>query len=259
MELERIIYEVEDRIAVIKINNPPANTVGTKTLKDLETALDLIVSDTNIKAIVLTGEGKFFVAGADIKEINGVISANEGENLALNGQRLFTKIEEMKKPVIAAINGACLGGGMELAMACHIRLAEETAKFGQPEINLGLIPGFGGTQRLARLTNRSIALEWVLTGDMYNADEALRIGLINKIVPVGTVLEQAKIMAHKIAAKGSIAIAYGMEAVQSGLLKSQNDGLKLEAGLFGEICITEDKKEGVSAFIEKRAPIFRDK
>lgn len=259
MNLERVIYEIDKNIAIIKINNPPANTLGSQTLNDLEQALNVACSNPEIKAVVLTGEGKYFIAGADIKEINNVSTAEEGEVLALNGQRIFDRIERMEKPIIAAINGACLGGGMELAMACHIRIADEKAKFGQPEINLGLIPGFGGTQRLARLTNKSVALEWILTGDMYSAEEALKVGVVNKVVPTESAFEEAKNMAHKIASKGSIAISNSIEAIQSGLSTTQSYGLKLEATLFGKICMTEDKKEGVQAFIEKRAPIFKDK
>lgn len=259
MELERVNYEVDGRVAILKINNPPANTLGSKTLKDIETAIDIASNDENIKAILLTGEGKMFVAGADIKEIHNITSAAEGEKMAEAGQRLFNKIEGLNKPVIAAINGACLGGGMELAMACHMRIAADTAKFGQPEINLGLIPGFGGTQRLARLTNKSIAIEWILTGDMYSATEAQRIGLVNKVFPTENLLEEAKNFAKRISEKGSIAIAMTLKAINNGLEGSLADGLKLEASLFGEICETEDKTEGVSAFIEKRAPIFKDK
>lgn len=259
MNLERVIYEVDDNIAIIKINNPPANTLGSQTLSDLDQALNLACSNSEVKAIVLTGEGKYFIAGADIKEIKDVSTAEEGEALALNGQRIFDRIERLEKPVVAAINGACLGGGMELAMACHIRIADEKAKFGQPEVNLGLIPGFGGTQRLARLTNKSIALEWILTGDMYSAEEAFRAGVVNKVVPTESAFEEAKNMAHKIASKGNIAISKSIEAIQSGLSTSQSYGLKLEATLFGKICMTEDKKEGVQAFIEKRAPIFKNK
>lgn len=259
MELEKVAYEVEERVAVIKINNPPANTLGSKTLQDLDAAIDIALNDELVKAVVITGEGKFFIAGADIKEINNTSSSNEGEELALNGQRVFDKIENSKKPVIAAINGACLGGGMELAMSCHIRIADEAAKLGQPEINLGLIPGFGGTQRLARLTNRAIAMEWILTGDMYSANEAHRVGVVNKVTPAGKVLEEAITLAKKLASKSAVTMATAIEAINSGLATTQEEGLKLEAALFGSICNTEDKKEGVQAFIEKRTPVFKDK
>lgn len=259
MQFERVEYELEDHVAIIKINHPPVNALGRKTLKDLDGALNLACEDDNVKAVVLTGEGKFFIAGADIKEISSVTSVEEGEKLALLGQRTFGKIENMKKPVIAAINGACLGGGMELAMSCHIRIAADKAKLGQPEINLGLIPGYGGTQRLARLTNKSIALEWILTGDMYSAEEALRVGAVNRVVLSENVVEEAKELAHKIASKGKIAISMTVDAVNRGLETTQSEGLKIEASLFGEICMTEDKKEGITAFLEKRIPNFKNK
>lgn len=259
MNFTNLDYMVEDRIAIIKINNPPANTLGSKTLDDLDSALDYASDDDRVKAILLTGEGKMFVAGADIKEINAINSKETGEMTAIKGQQIFNKIEQMKKPVIAAVNGACLGGGMELAMSCHIRIAAETAKFGQPEINLGLIPGFGGTQRLARLTNRGIAIEWILTGDIHSADEALRLGIISKIVPTENIFKEGKALAKRISEKSSLAIEKSIQAIHIGLKMNQDEGLKKEAQLFGEICISEDKKEGVQAFLEKRAPIFKDK
>ncbi len=259
MELERVIYEVEDRLAIIKINYPPANTLGKKTLEDLNIAIDRALDDEKVKAVVLTGEGKMFVAGADLKELNTISTKEVGERTARAGQMLFNKIEKMDKPVIAAINGACLGGGMELAMACHIRIASETAKFGQPEINLGLIPGFGGTQRLARLTNRGLALEWLLTGDLFSAEEAYRIGIVNHVLPLNEVIGKAKAIARKISQKSSFAISRIIEATDFGLNINEEDGLKKEALLFGEVCATEDKKEGVLAFLEKRAPNFKDK
>lgn len=257
--MQRVKYEIEDRIAVITIDTPPANTLGEATLRELEVAIDTASDDETVKAIVLTGAGKMFVAGADIKEINNITSESEGKNTALLGQNLFNKIEQLNKPVIAAINGACLGGGMELAMACHIRIAAESAKFGQPEINLGLIPGFGGTQRLARLTNKGIAMEWILTGDLYSAQDAYRLGIINRIVPVENIVAEAKSLAHKLAAKSGKVMSLALKAINEGLEKTQTEGLKLEADLFGKVCMTEDKKEGVMAFIEKRTPNFNDK
>ncbi|WP_339063773.1 enoyl-CoA hydratase-related protein [Tepidibacillus marianensis] len=259
MEFERLNYELEDRIAVITINHPPVNTLGIKTLQELETAIEAVSVDSRVKAVVLTGQGMAFIAGADIKEIAAVSSQEEGERLARTGQQLFDQIEMMKKPVIAAVNGVCLGGGMELAMACHIRIAGKQAKFGQPEINLGIIPGFGGTQRLTRLTNRSIALEWILTGNLYSAEEAYHVGVVNRVVPHESVLEEAKMLAHQISSKGGVAIAKSIEAVDQGLVGTLDDGLKNEAKLFGELCITEDKKEGTQAFLQKRPPVFEDK
>ncbi len=259
MNLKKVKVEYDDGIMLLKIDNPPANTLGKQTLEDIEKAIDTACEDNKVKAIVITGEGKMFIAGADIKEINQASSGEEGEKMALHGQQIFSKIENMKKPVIAAINGACLGGGMELAMACHIRLAAKNAKFGQPEINLGLIPGFGGTQRLARLTNRATAMEWILTGDLYSADEAYRLGLVNRTYPLEELLIEAKSLAKKIVGKSSVVMEKAMEAINKGLEVSLDEGFKLEASLFGEVFLTEDKKEGVQAFIEKRAPKFRNK
>ncbi|MFV9510990.1 enoyl-CoA hydratase-related protein [Tepidibacillus sp. LV47] len=259
MEFEHLNYELDNRVAIITINHPPVNTLGVKTLQELETAIEAACVDRRIKAVVLTGYGKAFVAGADIKEIANISSKEEGERLSRLGQQLFDRIEQMKKPVIAAINGVCLGGGMELAMACHIRIAGNSAKFGQPEINLGIIPGFGGTQRLARLTNRSIAMEWVLTGNLYSADEAYHVGVVNRIVLDEDVLLEAKKLAHQIATKGGVAIAKSIEAINQGLSGSFREGLLLEAKLFGEVCITADKQEGTQAFLEKRSPVFEDR
>jgi len=259
MEFERLNYELEDRIAVITINHPPVNTLGAKTLQELETAIEAVCVDPRVKAVVITGQGKAFIAGADIKEIAAISSNEEGEKLARSGQKLFERIETMKKPVIAAVNGACLGGGMELAMACHIRIAGDQAKFGQPEINLGIIPGFGGTQRLARLTNRSIAIEWVLTGNLYSAEQAFHVGVVNRVVPNENVLEEAKKLAHHIASKGGIAIGKSIEAIDYGLASGLDEGMKYEAKLFGKLCTTQDKNEGTLAFLQKRPPIFEDK
>jgi len=259
MNLEKVKLELDQRIGIITIDNPPANTLGKQTLEELEKALDFVCQDEKVKAVVLTGEGKMFVAGADIKEISQTSSAEEGKEMALIGQRLFNKIEKMKKPVIAAINGACLGGGMELAMACHIRFAAESAKFGQPEINLGLIPGFGGTQRLSRIVSKAVAMEWILTGDLYSAGEAYRLGLVNRLTPTEKVVEEAVLLAKKIASKSGVIIQKAMEAIEQGLESSLEEGLLKEATLFGDVFMTEDKKEGVQAFIEKRAPNFKDK
>jgi len=259
MQFERVRYEKGDRIAIITINHPPVNALGGQTLRDLELALDAAAADDFIKAIIITGEGRFFVAGADIKEINNITSQEEGERLAQHGQRIFNKIEQMSKPVIAAINGAALGGGMELVMACHLRLAAESAKLGQLEINLGIIPGYGGTQRLPRLTNKAIALEWLLTGATYSAHEAYDLGIINHLYPDEQLMAEAEKLALKIAAKGGIALAKIIKAVNLGENLTLQEGLQVEAQLFGEVVMTKDKEEGVQAFLEKRAPIFQDK
>lgn len=246
-------------MATVILNNPPANLLTIDLLSELEKAVDLLADNDQVKAVVITGSGSLFVAGADVKVIAAISSSEEGESLAKRGQAVFDKIEQMQKPVIAAITGFCLGGGLELAMACHLRIGGERARLGQPEINLGIIPGFGGTQRLPRLVGKSKAIELILTGDMINAEEAKKLGLINKLVPEGEVLKQAQGLAKKIAAKGKKAVEAGLLAVQYGMDHPLPSGLTLEAELFGKICETADKKEGVSAFLEKRQAKFQDR
>ena len=255
-----IKVSIEEDIAVITIDRPPVNALSMQTMQELDSAIDELNSNDSVKAIVLTGGGTYaFVAGADVGEIAQISSPQVAKELALKGQSVLNKIESMKKPVIAAINSVCLGGGNELAMACHMRIASDRARFGQPEINLGIIPGFGGTQRLARLCGAPKARELVLTGDMITAQEALRIGLVNKVVPDGEVLKQAKGLAKKIASKGAIAVRLSQQAIAEGLEGSLKDGLKKEAELFGEVSKTDDMKEGVKAFLEKRQPKFQHK
>lgn len=245
-------------MVTIILNNPPANLLTFELLSELEKALDTLAKDDLVKAIVIAGSGSLFVAGADVKVIASISSSDEGESLAKKGQAVFDKIEQMPKPVIAAITGFCLGGGLEMAMSCHIRIGGERARLGQPEINLGIIPGFGGTQRLPRLTGKAKAIELILTGDMIHAEEAKQIGLLNKVVPEGEVLKQAQGLAKKIATKGRKAIEAGLMAIQYGLDHPLSTGLTLEAELFGKICETADKKEGIQAFLEKRQPKFQD-
>ncbi|HEY5599740.1 MAG TPA: enoyl-CoA hydratase [Candidatus Manganitrophaceae bacterium] len=252
-------YTLDERVATVTISNPPANVLTTPLMSELEKVIDELSSADGVKAVVLTGSGTLFIAGADIKEIASITSSKQGEALAKRGQAVFDKIEQMRKPVIAAITGFCLGGGMELAMACHIRIAGDRARLGQPEINLGIIPGFGGTQRLPRLVGKAKAMELILTGDMINAQEAKALGLINKVVPEGEVLKQAQGLAKKIASKGKRAIEGSLRAIQEGTAQTLSAGLSLEAQLFGQICQTDDMKEGLSAFVEKRQPKFQDK
>lgn len=250
----------EERIAIITIDHPPVNALNTPTMAELGKVLDEIKSDDSVKAAIITGAGQFaFVAGADINEIAQLKSAAEAEKVASSGQAIITKIEKLGKPVICAINAVCLGGGNELAMACDIRIASDKARFGQPEVNLGIIPGFGGTQRLPRLVGRAKAKELILTGDMITAQEALRIGLINKVVSEGEVLKQAKDLAKKILSKGQVSIAASIKAIDEGIKMTIEDGLALEAKLFGQISETHDMKEGLKAFLEKRQPKFQDK
>ncbi len=251
--------KMEERVAIITIDRPPVNALNSQVMKELDETLEMCQTNPQVKVIVVTGAGSFaFVAGADVKEIDAISSEAEGAQLALAGQKIINKIENSRKPVIAAINAICLGGGNELAMACHMRIASDRAKFGQPEINLGLIPGFGGTQRLARLCGSAKARELCLTGDMVTAQEAFRIGLVNRVVPDNEVLKQAVALAKKIAGKGARAVELIQDAISGGMKTSLEAGLEHEGKLFGKVCATADKKEGVHAFLKKRQPKFTD-
>lgn len=257
-EGQYVTISIEEAVATVTVNNPPANVLSTPVMTELDAALEQISSNGKLKAAVITGAGTFFIAGADIKEIASLKSAADGEKATALGQNVFNKISSMPFPVIAAINGLCLGGGMELVLSCHLRVASDRARFAQPEINLGIIPGFGGTQRLPRLVGASRALEICLTGDMITAQTAYAIGLVNKVVPDGEVLKQAQGLAKKIAAKGRLAVTAIVEAIREGTTKSLTEGLALESKLFGKICQTQDMQEGLKAFIEKRQPKFQD-
>lgn len=259
-EREFVRTKIEDRVALVTIDRPPVNALNFKAMQEIAETFEELAKNSEAKVVVLTGEGKnqTFVAGADLKEMAQLKSPREAEETALKGQAILNQIERMKKPVIAAINSVCVGGGNELAMACHMRIASDRARFGQPEISLGIIPGFGGTQRLPRLVGPSKARELILTGDMITAQEALRIGLVDRVVPDGELLRQALGMAKKIASKSAVALSYAMEAIEKGLAKSLDEGLAHEAGLFGKVAESEDMKEGVRAFLEKRQPRFRD-
>ena len=258
-EYQHANLTIEDGVATVVVNHPPVNALSAPVLTDLRAVFDEIKPDLSVKAAIITGAGMFFIAGADIKEIASIKNGQEGANLARQGERIFREIELMDIPVIAAINGMCLGGGTELAMACHMRIASDRARIGQPEINLGIIPGFGGTQRLPRLVGAAKALEMILTGDPITAAEAKAVGLVNRVVPEAEVLKQAKGLAQRVASKSRQAITRSMQAVREGVAMSLDDGLTLENRLFGEICETEDMREGVSAFLEKRQPKFTDK
>lgn len=249
----------EDSVVVMTVDHPPVNVLSSQAITELNRAIDDALADASVKVVILTGAGpNVFIAGADVKEIAQINSAQEAEELALKGQTVINKIESARKPFIAAINGICLGGGNELAMACHVRIASDRAKFGQPEILLGIIPGFGGTQRMLRLCGQAKARELILTGDNITAQEALRIGLINKVVPDGEVLKQSLGLAKKIISKGRHAVELIQQAIYEGSKLPLEDALKLEARLFGKVCETNDKKEGVKAFLEKRQPKFQD-
>ena len=261
-EWQNIRTEVADKIAVLTIDHPPVNSFNTQVLTELDQAVDGLLADDEVKAIVITGGGtNAFVAGADIPEIKELFeNPDEAASSAFigRGQGINLKIEKATKPVIAAINGYCLGGGLELAMACHMRICSDRARLGQPEINLGIIPAFGGTQRLARIAGKGKAIEMILTGDMITAQEAYRLGLVNKVVPAGAVLKEARDLARKIVSKSRFPIAAALQAITEGLAVSIEEGLKIEAEQFAILADKEDPREGLSAFLEKRQPEFKD-
>jgi enoyl-CoA hydratase/carnithine racemase len=255
--LANVVYEKKGAIAYVTVNRPKVlNALNTPTWKDLRTAFEDARDDTAIRGVILTGAGnKAFIAGADISELAHV-AAFEAEQSSRFGQEVLDLIENLGKPVIAAVNGFALGGGCETAMACTIRIAVENAKFGQPEVKLGLVPGGGGTQRLPRLVGKGRALQLILSGEMISAQEAYRIGLVNDIVPATDLITRAEAILKQIAANAPIAVKFALEAANKGLETSQSEGLLLEASYFGLCAATEDKKEGTSAFLEKRAPQF---
>ncbi len=251
---------VEDRIAIITIDHAPVNAFDKTTLDELGSAVDEVVADANVKAAIVTGGGQLaFVAGADINEFTKLTTAEEAQKFIELGQSTFTKIENSPKPFIAAINGIALGGGMELALACHMRIIGDRARLGQPEINLGIIPGWGGTQRLTRIVGPAKATELILTGDNLTAQEAFRLNLVNKVVPGGEVLKTAKDLAKKITSKGALAIAAAMDAIGKARDAELAGGLNVEAGNVVKLVGTEDAKEGITAFLSKRQPVFKDK
>jgi len=257
---QHVKITMEERVAIVTIDHRPVNALNRQTMDELNQAVDTLANDAQVKAIVLTGAGSLaFVAGADIKEVSQLRSAQEAQEVSAKGQAVFLKLQRLKQPVIAAINGVCLGGGLELAMACHLRVAGDRARFGQPEINLGIIPGWGGTQRLPRLIGKAKATEWILTGDVFSAQDALKLGLVNHVVPQDQVLKVAKDLARKIAGKGAVAIAQSLAAIEGGLDGTIEDGMAKEARAFGAVAATEDSKEGVAAFLEKRQPKFQDR
>jgi enoyl-CoA hydratase len=258
MNFETLLVERDGAVAVVTINRPKVlNALNTQTIDDLERAMRDLQQDDAVRAIVLTGAGeKSFVAGADINELS-VLSPAEGQRHGRRGQSVFDQIEHLGKPVIAAINGFALGGGCELAMACTIRLAADSARLGQPEINLGIIPGYAGSQRLPRLVGKGRALEILLTGDMVSATRAYEIGLVNRVVPAAELLAEAKKLATTLAAKAPLATRYILEAVHHGLEMPSADAQVLEGTLFGLVASTEDMKEGTRAFLEKRPAAWR--
>ena len=257
MPFTLLLVEVADRIATVTINRPDKlNALNDALLAELAAAFDELVARDDVGAIIVTGAGRAFVAGADI---GGLVDAQQGvlERFARAGQALFRRIEQSPKPVIAAVNGFALGGGFELALACHVRVASSAAKFGLPEVKLGLIPGYGGTQRLPRVVGRGRALALILTGEPIDAAEAWRIGVVNVVVEPAALLDSARAMAAAMLRNAPLAMARAIDAVDAGLDATLDDGLRLEARLFGSLESTADMREGTRAFLEKRPPQFR--
>ena len=260
MNFENIILENKNAITYITVNRPKVlNALNMATMEELRAAFHDIKNDAAVRVVIFTGAGeKAFIAGADIGEL-AQQDAVSGKEYTHRGQNVLNLIENLGKPVIACINGFALGGGCEIAMACTMRLASENAKLGQPEVKLGIIPGYGGTQRLPRLVGKGNAMQMVLSGEMITAEEAHRIGLVNEVVPPGELIPRAEAIAAKIIANAPLAVQYAMEAVHKGMEMTLNEGLYLEALLFAVACSSEDKAEGTKAFLEKRAPEFKGK
>ncbi|MGI6488488.1 MAG: short-chain-enoyl-CoA hydratase [Syntrophomonadaceae bacterium] len=260
MELENVLLEKEGNIGILSVNRPKAlNALNEATLLDIDKAIDAVAVDDEIDVLIVTGAGnKAFVAGADITFMQP-LNALEGRAFGMLGQDVFRKIEELEIPVIAAVNGFALGGGCELAMCCDFRVASENAKFGQPEVGLGITPGYGGTQRLPRLIGEGMAKELIYTADIIGADEALRVGLVNHVVAADELMDYAKKIAKKIASKAQLAVRFCKKAINEGMQTDIDRGMTFEADLFGLCFATEDQKEGMTAFVEKRKPGFQKK
>jgi enoyl-CoA hydratase len=258
MNYQTLLFEIKDGIAFVTINRPDKlNALNDQVMLELADAAERIATEGEIQGAILTGAGpKSFVAGADIGDLSRQ-GPFDGKARAQRGQAVLRRLETCGKPVIAAINGFALGGGCELAMACHIRIASENAKFGQPEVKLGIAPGYGGTQRLPRLVGKGVALQLILTGEMIDAQEAYRIGLVNKVVPAADLLLESEKMMRGILAMGPLAVRLALEAVDQGLEMTLDEGLLLEANHFGLLAATADMKEGTTAFLEKRAAKFQ--
>ena len=257
MEFSNIKVEISAPLALVTIDRPPVNALNAATIVELTQAFNELANVDESRAILLTGAGQYtFIAGADVSEFKE-IDADSGQEVIENGHNLFSMIETFPKPVLAAINGVCLGGGLELAMACDIRIAAESARFGQPEINLGILPGWGGTQRLPRLIGKGKALEMLITGDMIGAQEAWRYGLVNKVVPDNELLAQAKNVGRRLALQAPLAVQAIKEVVVSGLGLPIAEALDREREAFIKVFATQDAEEGISAFLEKRRPEFK--
>jgi len=258
MEYKHLILSLDGNVGILTISRPKAlNALNTEVLQELETALDELANDENVYVIVLTGEGKAFVAGADVAEMKDM-TPEEAKEFAEKGCRVFRKLETIDKPVIAAVNGYAFGGGCELAMACDIIIAGEQAKFGLPEVGLGITPGFGGTQRLPRIVGTKIAKEIIFTGGTIGAQEAQRIGLVNKVVPPNTSLQTAIEIGKIIASKGQVAVRNAKVAIDRGIETDIEKGIEIENQLFAKCFESDDQKEGMTAFLEKRKPNFKN-
>lgn len=258
MGYENVKLEKKEGVAFVTVSRPKKlNALNRQTIEELDAIFAALASDDEVKGVVVTGAGmRVFSAGADIEELTG-LDAESGRTLSEKGQRVFDRIEWLGKPVVAAVNGLALGGGCELALACHVRVASENASLGTPEVKLGLICGYGGTQRLPRLVGRGAALEILLTGERVGAEEARRLGLVNRVVPLERLLPEAESLVRKMVANGPLALKAALEAVHGGLDRPMAEAQEGEAQLFGELCGSADAAEGTRAFLEKRAPRFR--
>lgn len=256
MDFDHLLFDVDDGIALVTINRPEKlNALNHATLDELEQAVVEVEQNDDVRAVIITGAGeKSFVAGADISQFEG-LTATQGHRFALRGQAVFNRLEALGKPVVAAVNGFALGGGCELALACHLRTASSEASFGQPEVNLGIIPGYGGTQRLPRIVGRGLATEIILTGERVSADRAYEIGLVNRVFSPDSLLSDTRSFVGQMLSKAPIALSLALDAVQSSDVPL-HEGLRHEATLFGQCCATEDFEEGVAAFLERRDPEF---
>jgi enoyl-CoA hydratase/carnithine racemase len=257
MEFKNIKYRTEDEVTVITLDRPPANALSIAMIDEIRAAVDMAAAD-NSGVVIITGAGQFFAAGADVKEMAG-IKGDDIEKVVRDGQETFQRVAECPKPTIAAVNGMAIGGGNELAMACDFRISADSARFGQTEVSLGLIPAYGGTQRMARLIGTSKAKELILTGNMINAQEALKIGLVNRVVPGGEEMRAARDLARIILQKAPLAVRASKRAIDSGITMQLREGLEMERREFMSVAGSEDLKEGIESFVGKRQPKFRGK
>lgn len=252
------LLTISHHVARITLHHPPVNVLNLSVLKELEQIFNEVEEDEYVRVVIVTGTGRFFCAGADINELAHLNTVHDGSEFAVRGHRLFNRIERSEKPILAAINGTCVGGGLELALSCHIRLAAAGTMLGLPEIKLGLIPGFGGTQRLPRVVGASKAAEMILTGESLSVEEAFRIGLVSRVVPPHELMPQAETIATLITARGKTAVESALHAIRGGFDIPLSEGLAREAELFGRLCATPEKQEAVEAFLKKRQRKFAD-